>query len=347
MNGRAGSAHIENRLALSRWGSSCYGDIKDGDQLKSFDGEVYTVQLFAGSLIDMDGWVDKTASTSTNLTLECSSNCPKAGITQADLDSQWTATPTLYLDGAVTYTFDAATKTLTYEDGGTKTVGFGPASDIQWGWISVSLTDNSGASPVSYMYQMSTDNKPAIAFDASNQQFVPAEPIVFADETFDPAMHARENSLSDDTMTMLYDAAPSWDDGKLKLENGYLYIDWFQSDIVDQWGYKRYVPKLTLKPGVALTVEGDPDGNGPIHDGQKIKFAPLFSEEFPQQRDEADCNADLHAAVDGMNDETMPLPAELPDDGNNFKAKIGDAPPGSFQVASIEGEIVIEKKEQE
>lgn len=215
---------------VSQWGTSCWGGtVATGSRFfaNKHDGSkmYFTATVLKGSLRNSTTWKDVTVSTENNLTLTCTSRCPKPGFTAAELNDQWSSSPSMFLSGSVNYTFDAATRELKYTaDGVTSTISM-PADGT--GYVSFNLT--SGAD--SYMYEMNSwGQNVMLVKDGETTAFQPPQPLKFVDESFNPTRHARPNSIYSPSMTQLSDASYSWGtERSLKLDGNWLNVDYFSA----------------------------------------------------------------------------------------------------------------------
>jgi hypothetical protein len=272
---------------FSRWGMWVEG-VNDGETVQLVDWEsgtetpfIYTV--LNGRLMNKD-WMDITAAQSANLILTCNSNCPKAPITQNDINNN-----TLYLTdgGPYSYTFNAATKKLSYNgqevkfDTGVTATG----TNFEWAWtvIDAAMTD---ADSNQFRYQMSlnTYNKPSAlrvknANGSAGAFFIVPDPIEFEPFTYIDAQHAYADNGN-----------PAKDGSQfLFTYDGYLAgINWeAKPGRKDQWNNDVSAPEIVLKRGVELTAA---NSTGKVKAGDKIKLAPKVSQHTAKSRNFLDAS---------------------------------------------------------
>jgi hypothetical protein len=249
----------------------------------------------------------------------------------------------------VTYTFKAATKQLVYVEDSTERVLSIPSGTTDWASMYIML---SNADSATFSYSISKGNAPA-AFrsDRNNQFFAPADPISFADQPLTTAMlriGAEKDAAADSTSDLLWSFGSFQLGGTeggqgsslLQMENGYFSnMKWINTTIPTPWGGYEMAPAFTFAKGASLTVSGDPDGEGPIMNGQVVRLVPIFSQVRSRLRpDVNDCAASLHSAV---TNESLSLPGALSTQEQDVKTAIGNSPVAvSLPLGAIDGTFV-------
>ncbi len=280
---KTGKIHPEWKYPItgwfSRWGMYL-SDTSDGETVHLVNWYLgtetpYIYTVFKGKLLD-NNWQDLTVKQSTNLTLTCSSNCPKTLITQDDINNN-----SLTLSGGpYTYVFDANSKSL--KENGVE-VRFAPGvtttgTSFEWAWtmIDASMVDGDGNN---FRYQMSLNsNNKASGLRVKNADgtagafFVLPDPIQFEPFTYVDANHAYKDNGNTGVVpdfNFVYD--------------GYLMgINWeAKPGRKDQWNNDMWAPQVTLKKGVELIVAND---TGNFKQGDKIKLAPKVAQHTAKSR---------------------------------------------------------------
>jgi hypothetical protein len=313
---------------FSRWGMYLSG-IDDGEtvQLVNWDlgtETAYIYTILKGKLLN-NNWQDVTVKQTEDLTLTCSSNCPKALITQNDINNN-TLTQS---GGPYTYVFDAATKSL--KENGVE-VRFAPGiittgTSFEWAWtiIDTNLIDGDGNS---YRFQMSlNENNRAAGLCLKNPNgtagayLILPDPIQFEPFTYIDANHSYKDNGNTGVvpdLNFVYD--------------GFLMgINWeAKAGRKDQWNNDMWAPQVTLRKGVELVVAND---TGKIKKGDVIKLAPKVTQHTAKSRNfltmadagvERDgCNLSLQERANWIKAE-LTLPVANPT--QNTKTKVGAKP---------------------
>jgi hypothetical protein len=220
--------NAEEGCWVSQWGTSCWGGaISNGTRLYSNrqDGSkiYFTATPLKGALRNSTTWKDVTVTASSNISLSCTSRCPKPDFTAAELNDQWSFSPSMFLSGTVEYVFDTATRELKYTNAGVTSVISMPEGAS--GYLSINLTSGSD----SYMYEMNSYGQNIMLVkDGESLPFQPPQPLKFVNESFVASRHARPNSIYPPSMSNLSDASYSWGaERSLKLDGNWLNVDWF------------------------------------------------------------------------------------------------------------------------
>jgi hypothetical protein len=317
---------------ISRWGMWLEG-VSEGETVRTVNWETgeKTEMIYAtlnGKLLD-NMWQDITLSQPTNLELTCSSQCPKATITQNDLDLQTPFMPNLVAPDTYTYTYDVANKVLKYLGNEVKIAANANAIGTPYEWgnlIDAQMTDSSANS---FRYQMSlrSYDRPAglrlkNANGTAGAWFVVPDPIEFEPFTYSDALHsyADNNSLANDGNIYHF------------VMDGYLSgIPWeSKTGRRDQWGNNQWGPEIVLRRGVELVAANT---TGTITAGDRIKLAPKVTQHTAKDRNFL-TSGDIGVTRDGCSlslqeralwiehDFTLPLAIA----GQDIKAEIGPAP---------------------
>jgi hypothetical protein len=120
-----------------------------------------------------------------------------------------------------------------------------------------------------------------------------------------------------------------------------------RKSVIDQWGMAAYMPKLTLKPGVVLKLDGDPDGAGPRFDGEEITIMPQFSEMRAVVRagSDFDCAQSLSNAIADAK-LNMSTPSALSSSDFDSRLARTSKPAGTFPIRSIDGTPIMDEPTQ-
>jgi hypothetical protein len=326
---------------VSQWGIHVWADVSDGDKayIKKADGSkrVFDIVKFNGDLLNSEWRSMNTAQSTGTIAFTCDSFCPGGGITQDMLNNQWTAANFSYDQE---YVFDYATKILkldTNKDGtGDVVVKLNSGAE---GWFELELVEKGGSDQ--YRYSLSSWSS-FIGLKEGSTFYSPPKKIVFDTSTvYDNDSDAYPGS---ETFNASHDGetfADLIDGTDLFYEYGNLCcFSWEEKiGIKDQWGGFAHAQSVTLAKGTELTVDtsdGDPDGNGPIVDGTKIKIAPKFTELRPISKD--DCSTDLTNDLNSIETE-LPLPGPKSNAADRkISAKIGNRPTGTYPLLIMNGD---------
>lgn len=299
---------------LGDWGLHIWG-VEDDDTVYIEDNSgnrvAHKFVSFPGKLFDSQ-YKDITTAQTSNLTLNCTGQCPKATVNKLDY-GEWGEGSDWYTSTA-TYEFNASTKQLTLGGSAITLSGFGDEANV---YITINLTD---VSSNTYSYQIEESpwsNSGAIRkmnSDGSLGDFVVApKAITFEPFTYSDANHAYADNGN-----------PAQDGASFNLtHDGWSLqgIDWEEKPgRVTQWGTNDFGPQITLRKGVELTAANT---TGSVTAGDKIRIAPAFGE--ATAKTSSDCSETLKAKVEKTETE-LSLPEPLKEEDKRIKDLIQAAP---------------------